>query len=721
METNNGTTSPRPIIGVVGCGQIAETHIEAIRAARPDAAIVVCDAAPGKAELLRRSHQLLAAYSSIKAMLAAVRPLAVHILTPPQYHVANALECLAAGCHVLVEKPLCLAPEEAERLYQAADACGRVVCVDHSLLYQPSVRRMLAQLGSDPAGQVTQVCSYYSLDADGPGAGVADMPEWKRRLAGGALMDTLVHPVTLAVELTGRPERIHVNRVRRTGHVEELAVSWEGANALVSLTVSLGGRPFRRVTEVVSVQGTFTIDHSTEVLVHSGLGIGPKAAKKLARNLGYAWQLLRGTAATVWQVARGRIKQNPGARALVEAFYRQLETAGADPVSRQNVRWSVEVLAAVVAVLDADQPPRPAMPARTEVEAPREKVLVTGASGFLGRAVCRELIEAGGRQVVALARRGPNADRLPASPRLDLRFVDLDGMAPSDYRELLQGVTAVVHCAHASRARTWDDYRRRNVDVSVALYEAAAAAGCQRFIHLSSVSVYGVKNVRPNLLAEDAETRAGKGGWDFYSRSKADADVELQRRALAGGPALLILRPGILYAASGERLIGRSIPWGASRLVIELGAGRNRLPYTRVDVLAATIRRLLDRPELPTGCFNVTGRMNEPYAQFKQQRLEALGIAHRVVRVPGWPLRLGALMLEGLWTLARRPVPPPLNCYIVDAASRDLVYDSSAARRAFDWDPDAAVAIADHHAPARCRTPEARAVRPDLLDELRPA
>lgn len=691
--------TPPKTIGIVGCGLIADTHVEAIREAAPGFEISVCDGVPGKAELLRRKYALKSAYCRIGDMLEAERPFAVHILSPPQMHIAHARQCVEAGSHVLVEKPLCFASEEARDLLAVGRKRGKIVCVDHSLLFQPSVERMLCLLRQNPHARVLHVRSFYGLEAEGIGKPGRSAQAWKQYLPGGWLMDALVHPITLAVEVCGTPDHVVANSVERDGQIQELLVSWESQGSMVALTVSAGSQPFRRITEVVTTEGTFTIDHSTEVLVVSGAGAGPNSIKKIGRNLGFAGQLFRGTLGTVWSVARGRIKQNPGARALVGAFYRHLEGRGDNPVSVQNVLHTVQALESAATVLSNRIHPGPPSAASTPnrpasaEKLPTLTTLVTGASGFLGRAVCEHLVGTERRRILGVVRRGPNAERLPATPLLQRRFLDFDFCAQEDYQALLAGVNEVVHCAHASHARTWATYKSENVDTTIALYEAAAKAGCKRFIHISSVAVYGVQNREPNTIDENAPIRSGNGGWDFYIRSKAEADACLLERARKGGPELVILRPGILYSAAGERLLSRSVPMGAKRVFIEFGHGDNHLPYTRVDVLAQAIGRLLDQSPFPQGVYNVTGNCRDSARAFKIARLDKLGVHAQFLSLPAWPLRIGASALEAAYWLARRQRAPKLTRYVLDSAQRDLLYSTRRAEKAFGWNPDEAVRI----------------------------
>src|SRR2546422_3794055 len=101
-------------IAIVGCGKVADQHVDAIHRI-PDCEIVsLCDAEPLMARQLGERFGISACFSDLQEMLRSTSPDVVHITTPPQSHYSLATQCLKAGCHVYVEKPFTITAEQAE-------------------------------------------------------------------------------------------------------------------------------------------------------------------------------------------------------------------------------------------------------------------------------------------------------------------------------------------------------------------------------------------------------------------------------------------------------------------------------------------------------------------------------------------------------------------------------------------------------------------------------
>ena len=168
------------------------------------------------------------------------------------------------------------------------------------------------------------------------------------------------------------------------------------------------------------------------------------------------------------------------------------------------------------------------------------KCLVTGASGFIGAQLCRQL-QARGDDVVATSRSGASLPDGTATIALDLATSDFDST-------LLVGVDTVFHLAGIAHTRAQvAQYERVNFQATVALAAAARSAGVRRFVFLSSVKAMGPAG----SAAMRAETDVARP-LDAYGLSKWDAECALRESGQNSAMAVVILRPALVYGEQAK-------------------------------------------------------------------------------------------------------------------------------------------------------------------------
>ena len=228
------------------------------------------------------------------------------------------------------------------------------------------------------------------------------------------------------------------------------------------------------------------------------------------------------------------------------------------------------------------------------------RVLVTGASGFVGRALCAELTAAGDEVRAAVRTAQPGA----GSTCRVIAVGDID--AGTDWSRALEGMDAVVHLAartHVTNDRTrgvLGEFRRINVQGSVRLAQQALASGVRRFVFLSSVKVNG-ELTRESPFRETDLPQPG----DAYGISKWEAELGITSTCAQSSMQLTILRAPLLYGAGAKgnlfalmRAIERGWP-------LPIGAARNRRTLLNVRNLSGAIRLCLDHPAAAGATFLV--------------------------------------------------------------------------------------------------------------------
>lgn len=303
------------------------------------------------------------------------------------------------------------------------------------------------------------------------------------------------------------------------------------------------------------------------------------------------------------------------------------------------------------------------------------KVLVTGATGFVGRALLAQLRTQAQFNVRAAVRQ-PATDRLGGKVTQVL-VGDLGG--DTDWRAALKGIDAVVHLAarvHIVHEHADDPllaFRQVNVAGSVHLAQMAAQAGVKRLVYMSSVKVHGEATALGQPFVETSPTQP----YGPYGISKLETEQGLQAVAQATGLELTILRPPLVYGP-GARANFAALAGAVSRsLPLPLGAIYNRRSLVGVDNLAHLITTCLVHPAAANQAFMASDGEDMSTTHLVQRMAQAMERTAYLLPIPVWMLEAGASMLGQQ-----------------DATQRlcgNLQVDSNKARSLLGWVPPVSV------------------------------
>ncbi|MBE1534524.1 NAD-dependent epimerase/dehydratase family protein [Actinomadura algeriensis] len=299
------------------------------------------------------------------------------------------------------------------------------------------------------------------------------------------------------------------------------------------------------------------------------------------------------------------------------------------------------------------------------------RIAVTGASGFVGGAVCRALT-AEGVTAFAFGRRPAVAPGhvggAPYRP-WDLARGPLHG--PPD-------VDAVIHCAGS--VTDWGPAAGLFAANLTGTRNALATFPNARFVHVSTASVYDP--FRPSVMAAEDEAPVRRY-LNAYGASKAAAE----RLALARGA--IVLRPHAVYGPGDTTLLPRVLSAVRGPILPAVGTGDRRVSLTsignlvRACVLAATV------PDVASRAFNVADAEPVTIDAAFREILRERGVRATPVYVPAALARPVAAIAEGAFLLARRPEPPRITRYAISHLAVERTLDTSAARTFLGYRPDA--------------------------------
>jgi dihydroflavonol-4-reductase len=305
------------------------------------------------------------------------------------------------------------------------------------------------------------------------------------------------------------------------------------------------------------------------------------------------------------------------------------------------------------------------------------KVALTGATGYTGAHLLTALRNRGD-EVVALVRKGSKAGPRVASTGARV----VEGVLADDdaLRALVEGVDAVVHVAAVYRTAGHPEsyYREVNVAGARRLAEASIAAGVKRFVHTSTVGVYG--NVEKPPVDETAPMNPG----DIYQRTKVEGERAVRELHGAKGMEVTVIRPGAIYGPGETRLLKLFRAIARKRYAI-VGNGRAFYHLVYIDDLVQGFLLALLRPEAAGEAFIIAGPAC--LSQADLARLIALHTGGRLLpfHVPAWPLKWAAALCEAI--CVPFGLEPPLHRRRVDFWLKSRAFRIEKARRLLGYDP----------------------------------
>lgn len=247
------------------------------------------------------------------------------------------------------------------------------------------------------------------------------------------------------------------------------------------------------------------------------------------------------------------------------------------------------------------------------------RVLVTGASGFIGSALVAALAEKG------IAVRGTYRSTLPRPCGVEAVEVGDIG-AKTDWRDELADVDAVVHLAGPAHARHAEPVLNAAiVDATSVLAAQAAAAGVSRFIYMSSIKAVADRTTAP--ISEDAEPAPA----DAYGRAKLKAE-----RAVLAHASLrpVLLRPPLVYGAKAKANFRRLIEIADTSWPLPLGGLGNARSLISLDTLVACVQAVLANGAGPAGVFHLADRPALSTSEIVAALRRGLGRSHGLFRAP---------------------------------------------------------------------------------------
>jgi len=277
------------------------------------------------------------------------------------------------------------------------------------------------------------------------------------------------------------------------------------------------------------------------------------------------------------------------------------------------------------------------------------RVLVTGSSGFVGKALMPALLFRGHKPTAAVHRAEEKSDGRLSS------FVVCNIDGTTGWSKALQNADAVIHLAarvHVMRDAADDplaEFRRVNTEGTLNLARQATEVGARRFIFLSTIGVNGNSTLHGKVFAPTDNPSPH----DPYSMSKYEAEIGLRSIAQSTGMEVVIIRPSLVYGANAPGNFGKLTRLVAKSLPLPLGSINNLRSFVGIDNLVDFIITCLEHPAAANETFLVSDGEDLSTPDLIRRMARAMNRPARLLPVPKSVLMAGATIL-GKRSMAQR-------------------------------------------------------------------
>src|SRR3954469_5019339 len=330
---------------VIGVGAVAKQHLACLAQLERARLVGVCDLSPAVAESAAERFGVPAHFADHRELLSELEPEVVHVTTPPAAHFPIAMDALAAGAHVIVEKPIVTERGQLGELLDEADRRGLHALENYNYVFNPQVREIRRLAASGELGTIAHVEIDLAVDVLGEGSPFADRnsPHPALELPGGIVSDFLPHLASLAYFLVGESRGVSTvwaeNELRALVEAERgtAAISFSAASQPDGFWLRVHGSRMR--IERNLFEPRMTVER---------LRAAPAPLYPVLNGLSEIAAVGRGAVAGLW----GKLSGAPGAYAglweLIARTYEAIGSGGPPPVWPADVRAVNELVQALV-------------------------------------------------------------------------------------------------------------------------------------------------------------------------------------------------------------------------------------------------------------------------------------------------------------------------------------------------------------------------------------
>lgn len=681
-------------VGFIGTGFIADWHARALQNIKAADLAAVCDVHPGRRDELADRYGVTHRHADWNSLLKSGEIDAVHILLPPQMHDQAIRDALENDVHVLVEKPVTVRSDQIDPLVALAEDRGLGFAVSHNFGFDPCYESLRADLRSGILGRPDIITITWNREL--PQILHGSSVGWLFAEPINILLEVGPHSIAHMIDLMGGPPRSLTARADNPKAMpngrdcyRRWTVDADYGATLVRLVFSF----VPGFTEhTVHVRGSLASATADLENWHYDL----QQHSRYQDDVDRFW-MLRRRSRTLWRQA----KQNLGRyfagkfgisqrgnqygysiQRAIDAFYRGIGGSLDERLTAQTGQAVIRVCEEIAGSADLPKQnataPISVSPARTDTA----DALVIGGTGFIGRELVAQLVEAG-RAVRVLARDPRRFAGHPGWQNVDIRQGDMADR--ESLRDAMHGAGTVYHLARAY-GNTWDDFARHDIPGTQTIAELCLETGVRRLVYSGTIDSYYAGR-RGDVITEQVPLDPKIHLRKPYARAKAASEDLLLEMHRSQGLPLVIVRPGIVIGSGGD-----PFHWGVGMFthgaVANLwGRGEHPLPIVLVQDVAAALVAIEQTAEIDGEVFNLIGEPVLSAREYVAELEKAAGIRLQVRPTAMVRYYLGDLVKYAAKVLVRHPGRFRPSYRDWQGRTQNARFDCSKAKRILGWTP----------------------------------
>ncbi len=308
------------------------------------------------------------------------------------------------------------------------------------------------------------------------------------------------------------------------------------------------------------------------------------------------------------------------------------------------------------------------------------KVLITGATGFIGSHIVKSLI-AKGHKVRALVRKSSDTSGIKG-PGVDLALGDITD--PESLAAAVLGMDAVIHlAAMVSDFGPYKDFIALNIDGVKNILNAAKDEGVSKFVHFSTNDVLGIH--KGGVLVDDTFPYK-KTGYPYPDTKIEGEKIAFEYHKKYGLP-VSVIRPSWVYGPGDKTFIPEVVDAMRTGMMIYFGDKRNTISLNYIDNLTDAVLLLLERPEAVGEAFISNDDHPVTWEWLVKKLADGLDLKLPKITLP-FNLAMGlARIVEFIFKLLKIKSRPPLTTYAIDICGSNMVYSARKMKEVLGYKP----------------------------------